>query len=78
MSAVIALSVLGSDVILLSTRCLIFTLFNPVVLDHYKEGKPVLIVRDRGKAVEAGAVRKDIGSVLLHLVRHGEHYGLGW
>ena len=76
MSAVIALSVLGSDVILLSTRCLIFTLFNPIVLDHHKEGKPVLIVRDRGKAVEAGAVRKDIGSVLLHLVRHGEHYGL--
>ena len=54
----------------------IHSIFNPIVLDHHKEDEPVLIVRDRGKAVEAGAVRKDIGSVLLHLVRHGEHYGL--
>ena len=53
-------------------------IFNPIVLDRRKKDKPVLIVRDRGKAVEAGAVRKDIGSVLLHLVRQGVHYGLGW
>ena len=56
----------------------IHSISNPIVLDHHKEDKPVLIVRDRRKAVEAGAVRKDIGSVLLHLVRHGVHYGLGW
>ena len=56
----------------------VHSIFNPIVLDRRSEYKPVLIVRDRGKAVEAGAVRKDIGSVLLHLVRHGEDYGLGW
>ena len=54
----------------------IHSIFILIVLEYHKEGRPVLIMRDRGKAVEAGAVRKDIGSVLLHLVRHGEHYGL--